>query len=217
MYQQSTPLFETSTEISGKIEVIEFPGIRELIINGTLQTMWSDDARIMKNTYWEAMSQVNLKNENADITILGLGGGTVAKWYSIKFPSSKIKCVEIDEEVIKIAHKYFQIDLYPNISTIHDDAYTWIARQEDASCDVICCDTFISDKFILDNKNDSIKKISSILKPSGVFVTNRIYEEEYINDADDYIRSLADSFSTIQTKTVSRYTYANNIIIFASN
>jgi spermidine synthase len=57
-----------------------------------------------------------------NILLLGLGGGTLVHLIRLFFPSAIITCVDIDEQHIKIAKRFFNIPS-KNVTIIEGDAY----------------------------------------------------------------------------------------------
>lgn len=90
----------------------------------------------LKNIGYERI----LKMES--ILVLGVAGGSVIKTLSeeIKF-KGKIKGVEIDAEIIKIANSYFYLDKIPNFEIVIDDAFEFVLKTKE-KYDLIIIDIF---------------------------------------------------------------------------
>src|SRR5205823_13724783 len=71
----------------------------------------------------------------ADIAILGRAGGTAARQYTAAYGTGvQITGVEIDPDILDVAHRYFHRD-EPNVHPVVGDARYWLdtqARQYDA-------------------------------------------------------------------------------------
>jgi spermidine synthase len=63
------------------------------------------------------------------VAILGLAGGTAARQMTAAFGTSvDITGVEIDPEILDVAHRYFHLD-EPNVHPVAQDARYWLATQ----------------------------------------------------------------------------------------
>ena len=75
------------------------------------------------------------------VAILGLAGGTAARQLTAAFgPSVDITGVEIDPDVLNVAHRYFHLD-EPNVHAVVQDARYWLAT-ETGRYDVIVMDAY---------------------------------------------------------------------------
>lgn len=76
------------------------------------------------------------------ITILGLGGGSLAHCLSHFFIESSIQVVEIRQAVIDIAYDWFDLPRRDNLQVINDDAFHYQSTQEQSSRDIIFSDLY---------------------------------------------------------------------------
>jgi spermidine synthase len=75
------------------------------------------------------------------VAILGLAGGTSARQLTAAYgPSVDITGVEIDPEIVDVAHRYFHLD-EPNVHPVVQDARYWLAG-DDQRYDVIAMDAY---------------------------------------------------------------------------
>ncbi|MDQ3239607.1 MAG: hypothetical protein M3P33_03725 [bacterium] len=215
-------IYKTKSAISGEIKVAQRGSSLVLLVNDVKQSVWSLDASKFIDTYWEAVTTipVDILTKEPRILILGTGGATIPKLFTIKYPKSEITCIEIDKEIINIANKYFDVENYKQINIINDDAHVWLKENKDkyySYFDIICLDTFLSETFSLDVNDDNLITILHIMKNSGVFITNRIYGEEFTQKVQLYISYLGNYFSEIRLRTIAGFSGSDNIIIFAKN
>src|SRR2546428_5834859 len=76
-----------------------------------------------------------------DIAILGLAGGTAARQYTAAFGSGvQITGVEIDPDILDVAHRYFHLD-EPNVHPVVADARYWLDTQA-KEYDVVVMDAY---------------------------------------------------------------------------
>ena len=87
------------------------------------------------------MSFLLFQRQTQSILMLGLGGGSLAKYCYAKLPQSRIDVVEIDPYVIGFREQFFIPANDARFRVIHDDAARYIERRT-AQYDVIMLDTF---------------------------------------------------------------------------
>ncbi len=87
------------------------------------------------------MMALLLKPAPRDILIVGLGGGSLAKFCYQYLPDSRITTVEIDQEVIALRHQFMIPDDSERFRVVHQDASRYMVKQEDCA-DVILLDGF---------------------------------------------------------------------------
>lgn len=107
------------------------------------------------------------------ILVLGVAGGSVIKTLvdEIHF-KGKITGVEIDEEVVKLAKKYFQLDSYANFELVVEDAFEFVLK-ETKRYDLIIIDIFqdtTMPNFLFEDY--FIKHIKQILDINGFILFN---------------------------------------------
>jgi spermidine synthase len=76
-----------------------------------------------------------------DILMVGLGGGSLAKFCYRHFPESRITVLELREDVIALRDQFSVPPDDARFSVVHADATTWLAGAQD-SADVLVVDGF---------------------------------------------------------------------------
>jgi spermidine synthase len=107
-----------------------------------------------------------------DVAILGLAGGTAAREYTAAFGSQvDITGVEIDPEILNVAHRYFHLD-EPNVHPVVADARYWLDTQA-GKYDIIALDAYRQPyiPFHLTTR-EFFSEVRSHLRPGGVAVVN---------------------------------------------
>lgn len=107
-------------------------------INGIFEITWIDGKKVLdgKNTNYSygslqrvlnyGLSKVDI-NAVSEILLLGLGGGSVIQTLREKFDyKGKITAIEIDDVVIKIAEKEFNISNGNGLEVISSDAFSYV-------------------------------------------------------------------------------------------
>jgi len=110
--------------------------------------------------------------EPKDVAILGLAGGTAARQYTAAFGSGvDITGVEIDPEILNVAHRYFHLD-EPNVHPVVADARYWLDTHA-GKYDVIAIDAYRQPyiPFHLTTR-EFFSEVSNHLTPGGVAVVN---------------------------------------------
>ncbi|HKC20486.1 MAG TPA: fused MFS/spermidine synthase [Candidatus Dormibacteraeota bacterium] len=107
-----------------------------------------------------------------DVAILGLAGGTAARQYVAAYGDSvQITGVEIDPEILDVAHRYFHLD-EPNVHPVVADARYWLDTQA-GLYDVIVMDAYRQPyiPFHLTTR-EFFSEVRDHLRPGGVAVVN---------------------------------------------
>lgn len=160
-----TKLYSIHSAISGEIEVWQNGVERELLVNGSRQSILRlDDS---SRGYWAKLVP---ESEVREALILGLGGGTTACYLRQRWPGVKIVSYELDPEMVRVATAFFDLD--PKIEVITKDFRE--AIKLDGKFDLIIVDLYAGSKFV-DAAQDElfIKALKSKLTPLGRVGFNR--------------------------------------------
>jgi spermidine synthase len=110
-------VFETRSEISGRIRVVDDGRLRRLIVAGdTLSTypLDGDWSRIEREYWWKAVEGVDVPPRPTAL-LVGLGGGTqVHLLRGISRPRA-ITVVERDAAIVDVAREWFGLDAVPRL------------------------------------------------------------------------------------------------------
>lgn len=160
----------------GRVEVSERDGVRRMHLGGdTVQSAMRVNAPdALEIAYTRSMMAFLLfQSRPSDISIVGLGGGSTAKWLYRHFPQAQINVVEINPDVPPIARAYFYLPLDESRLPIHiGDGAAYIARRAQ-QCDLLLVDGY--DEVALAPSlatPEFFKDCRSALKPNGVCVMN---------------------------------------------
>ncbi|PCJ28831.1 MAG: hypothetical protein COA97_00395 [Flavobacteriales bacterium] len=148
---------------------------RWLYVNRISQTKDNPYARIEKGeeryfSYVYRFTQLlnNLPNENKNILLLGLGGGSIAKHLTNN--GFKVEVCELDARMEQVARKYFGLPKSVNVTI--DDARHYI-KTHNKKYDAIIFDTFRGEEtphHII--TKESLEEVKKILKPKGYLLIN---------------------------------------------
>jgi spermidine synthase len=110
-----------------------------------------------------------------NVLLLGLGGGSVPV---LLFEEFKMNChitaIEIDEKVIELAKKYFNIQRFQHLEIICEDAFDYV-RHCNKKFDLIISDIFIDNK--VPEKIESkefLLTIKKLMQKDSIFLFNKI-------------------------------------------
>lgn len=83
---------------------------------------------VLQHEYTRAILLVLLmaKQSPLNITVIGIGGGTLISTFMHLLPDAKLVGVELRPQVLKIAHKYFQLEKSPRFTTHISDGLEYL-------------------------------------------------------------------------------------------
>jgi spermidine synthase len=164
----------------GYIQVVQDGTKTELILNeGEAVHSIYDPQSLLTGGPWDYMLVADsfrpaVQNEArpASVAILGLAGGTAARQYTAAYGNSvQITGVEIDPDILSVAHRYFHLD-EPNVHPVVADARYWLDTQA-GKYDVIVMDAYRQPyiPFHLTTR-EFFSEVRAHLAPGGVAVVN---------------------------------------------
>jgi len=164
----------------GYIQVVQDGTRTELILNeGEAIHSIYDTSSLLTGGPWDYMVVANSfrpaqgsELRPKDVAILGLAGGTAARQYTAAFGRDvEITGVEIDPDILDVAHRYFHLN-EPNVHPVVADARYWIDTT-DAKYDVIVMDAYRQPyiPFHLTTR-EFFSEVRDHLRPGGVAVVN---------------------------------------------
>lgn len=157
------------------------------------------------------LSFLNLENtENINSLMVGLGGGLLPMFMKKHIKKISIDVVELDEDVMKIANKWFGLELSEKLKVHIADGIEFIANsaQKGEKYEVVMLD--------VDNKDISagiscppisfvqepfLKKIIQLISPNGILILNLACRDQQIKNT--IFSNLSSVFSVIFAKSVA--------------
>lgn len=178
--------------------------------NKTLSGMYYDYA---------VTSPLFLKDADAekpiDVLVLGMGTGTFAKNCNIFFPNSVVEGVEIDEKIVDLSRKYFE--LKEDEATIFvNDGRTFLASAEAGMYDIIMVDAYhdVTIPFHMTTA-EFFAEVKEHLKPDGVILININMRSENSTEIVDYLtQTLKTTMNRVYKYNVP---YSTNVFVFSSD
>ena len=124
-------------------------------------------------SYTRAMMAFLLFNpEPEHVLMIGLGGGSLAKYCYRKLPASRITVLELDPDVIALRHKFCIPDDDDRFQIIQADAVDFLAAM-DHKVDIILHDGFTADGLAPALSTESFyRSCHAVLDRDGVLVSN---------------------------------------------
>jgi spermidine synthase len=162
------------------IQVVQVGTQTQLILNeGQAIHSIYDSQNILTRGPWDYMLVADsfrpaqsTEPQPQDVAILGLAGGTAARGYTAAFGDQvQITGVEIDPEILDVAHRYFHLN-EPNVHPVVADARYWLDTQA-GHYDVMILDAYRQPyiPFHLTTR-EFFTEVRGHLNPGGVAVVN---------------------------------------------
>lgn len=182
-------LYSAKSEISGEIEVWQEGVERELLVNGSRQSIMRLDQT--QRGYWKKLVP-GTKVTRA--LILGLGGGTIAFYLKSRWPGVKIVSYELDPEMVRVATAFFDLD--PEVIVRTKDFRE--ALKLGGKFDLIIVDLYVGSKFVEAAQDELfIKALKSKLIPLGRIAFNRSPVFSKRGELKDFEKMLQSIFPVV--------------------
>ena len=109
----------------------------------------------------------------AEVLMIGLGGGSVAKFVYHRLPGSRVTVAEVSPQVVAIARQYFHVpEDDARFEVIVTDGAEYVARR-DVSADIVMVDGYDADAHAEELASPAFySSCRERLRPGGVLVVN---------------------------------------------
>ena len=169
-------LVHRSRDADGPIEVVDDGVIRTLHFgNDVRQSSMAlhDPVRLMLLYTQAMMSCLLFQPDPKRVLLIGLGGGSLAKFLLHHFPRCKVDAVERRAAVVKLAHGYFQLPETPRLRATVDDACEHLKQRTRLRYDLVFLDAYDAKGIAADSIGPEFLAACRIrLAPQGVLVGN---------------------------------------------
>ena len=129
-----------------QIDVSDAFGIRKLHFGGddTQSAMKVADPLELVLAYTRcAFGFLLLADAPREALLIGLGGGSIAKWIHAKMPETRLTVVELYAQVVSVAHSMFQLPPADERLQLEvGDGSAWVYQMPEASTDLIIMDAY---------------------------------------------------------------------------
>jgi spermidine synthase len=163
------------------VEISEHNGVRSLHLGGDAiqSAMRLDDPDALELHYTRAMMGFMLFNpQPKDILMLGLGGGSIARFVHRRMETTRMTAVELNPRVVAVARAHFGLpEDDDRMRVVVEDGATYVPANE-ASADVLLLDAF--------NDGETVSALCTqrffdhcyaALRPGGIFAVNFMMDE----------------------------------------
>lgn len=164
------------------VEVSEKGGVRFLHLGSSAvqSAMRMRDPYALELEYTRAMMAFLLFHPAPrDVALIGLGGGSIAKYIHRQLPECRLSAVELNPEVIAAARAYFQLPADDDrLSVIEGDGAAFIDAQPD-SRDVLLVDAYDAKRIVEALASEAFyRSCYAHLRPGGIAAFNLWGSEE---------------------------------------
>ncbi len=205
----------------GYIQVVQDGSKTELILNeGEAIHSIYDSTNLLTGGPWDYMLVASAfrpaqasEVRPQDIAILGLAGGTAARQYVAAYGNSvQVTGVEIDPDILDVAHRYFHLD-EPNVHPVVADARYWIDTTS-SKYDVIVMDAYRQPyiPFHLTTR-EFFSEVRGHLRTGGVAVVNAGRTATDYRLVDAIASTMAAVYSTVFLVDVPAF---NNTLVYGT-
>lgn len=158
------------------VEVSEKGGIRFMHLGGTAvqSAMRMRDPFALELEYTRAMMAFLLFHpEPREAALIGLGGGSIAKFFHRKLPECRLTAVELNPEVIAAARSYFMLPPDDErLSVLEADGAAFVREQRE-SRDVLMVDAYDAKRIVEALASDEFYRVChDHLRPGGIAAFN---------------------------------------------
>lgn len=127
------------------VDVSEEKGVRSLHLGSTTvqSSMRISDPVELVLSYTQAMTAFLLWHpQPRHVALVGLGGGSLSKFFHHHYPQTRVTTVELDPRVVAVAREWFAVPADDERFTIAvGDGADWV-RAHPAACDVLVLDAY---------------------------------------------------------------------------
>ena len=207
-YFFSKIVYSTTSKINQQLEVCLVNG-KYVLDSKNTNFSYGNLQKVLEKGL-ESIGKTKISNFQ-NVLLLGVGAGCVIDTLTQKYNfNNKIIGVELDEKVIEIAQKYFNINRFKNLDLIHYNAFEYVLETK-LTYDFIIIDIFQDDKmpnFLFESF--FIKKINDILNNDGVVLMNTMVIHS--KDKDRNMKFIQNNLNTFNISSKKNVEYYNELI-----
>ena len=191
----SKPRSPRTPNLAAGIHFSESGGLRHLHVGGSAiqSAMQLDAPDDLALAYTRAMmASLLFQPQPRDVLMIGLGGGSLAKYVYRQLPRTRIVAVEVDVRVVAAAHRLFHLPLGKSrLQVIVGDGADHTARHA-GSADVIFLDAFVNHRQAPSIRTAQFYRAArQALRRDGVLVINYMSDDPGLRA---YLQRLAAAF-----------------------
>lgn len=210
-------VFSGYSQISGEIKVVDLGDERRLSVGGYVQSVYPLDGNWEKfsQRVWGFLRYAALKNHQPKkILLLGLGGGTFLHLLADALPEAKIYCVEIDEKIVELAKKYFDLEKAKNVRWVVADAAQVVVEPAkylgEEKFDTVIVDIYLGSQLPpFSATEDFYFSVRELLETGGKAIFNRIFSISDEASQRAFLDKLSRYFNNLEMAAVPNLPGAN--------
>lgn len=188
--------------------------MRHLHVGGTAiqSAMLVDAPDVLALAYTRAMMAALLFHpEPRDVIMIGLGGGSMAKWLYKHLPRTRSVAIEVDFRVVSAAHRMFHLPIgRKRLRVLVGDGAEYVARHP-RNADLILLDAFVNHRQAPSIRTaEFYRHARQALRRDGVLAINFMSDDPGLRA---YLRRLADAFDG--RLACLRAIGEDNLVVFA--
>jgi len=167
-----------------ELAISEQDGVRLMHLGGTMvqSAMRLAAPNDLELVYTQCMMGFMLFHPNpGHVLMIGLGGGSLAKFVYHYLPESRVTVVEPYRQVIMAAQQYFHVPQDDNrLSIVEAEGVQYINR-DNVSADIIMVDGFDDDNQVQSLcSQDFYNRTKRVLSRNGMLVVNLLSQDKYL-------------------------------------
>lgn len=200
MHKYDGTLVHSTHDEIGEIEVVDDPVYRSMHFGSDPKqsSMLRRDPLFLALSYTRAMSCAVLFNNNPQrVLMIGLGGGSLAKFLLHYFPQCKIDIVETREAVIAVAQSHFHLPVDDRLHFHIGDGGHFVRNRQvesDRPYDLMFVDAFLGNGIARTVCGISFfDACRSLLNEQGIFCMN-LWNGDFIT-AREMLEDIRETFS----------------------
>lgn len=206
--------FSDDSQNDIEIAISEQDGVRSLHLGGDMiqSAMKVTAPNDLVLGYTQCMMAFLLFHQNPkDIHMIGLGGGSLAKFVYHYLPQSKVTAVEINSQIVSAAHCQFELPAEDErLSICIGDGSVHIANNP-LSMDILMIDGFDDDCQVPALCNQAFyNQAREALKKNGILVVNLLSRDKNVGT---YLRRIENSFNGHVVAMLTEI--RGNLLVFA--
>ncbi len=204
----------------GKIQVVDFEQqFRSLHFNTKTQqsAMLLQNPFILLHKYTQAMVLPMALSPISNVLMLGLGAGSIVKFFSNYFPDVTITALELREAVVDIAHEFFLLpEPGEHFKLYTQDSLQWIEQSSHGKAyDLVLVDMFLSTSTGRDRVIEFVEQLESLLdcmSEKGVMVFNHLHTQaESSERLIEYLKAMRLFIYQVKIDQANTVLYASRV------
>jgi len=165
----------------------------------------------LHKVFQQALSKIEVKKKDfKTVLVLGCGAGSIPTiFYKELGLNPVMDAVEIDDKVIELGNKYFELDQYSNLNVVIDDAMNFV-KSSSNKYDLILVDVFkgieVPKEFL---SQYFFEQLKSLLKNNGELLFNYVaYNHETKQQVkvieEDLNKCFNNEITTFRVENINR-------------